>query len=69
MKTNTEQINQILENANKEIKEIERASYFSYRIINDDINSGYDDLRGAIFSIFPFLKPNHDELLKLNNKN
>jgi len=69
MKTNTEHINQILENANKEIKEIERASYFSYRIINDDINTGYEDLRIAILSIFPTLKSNYEKIFKLNIKN
>ena len=66
MKTSTEHINQILENANKEIKEIEKASYFSYRIINDDIDSGFEELRNAVFSIYPFLNSNYDEILKHN---
>jgi len=66
---NTEQINQILDNSNKEIKEIEKASYFSYRIINDDIESGYDDFRNSMIAIFPFLKKDYEENIHHTNNN
>ena len=67
LRLNTEQINQILENSNKEIKEIEKASYFSYRIINDDRESGYEDFRNSLIAIFPFLKQDYDENIQLTN--
>lgn len=66
IKSNTEQINQILDSASKEIKEIEKASYFSYRIINDDFETGYEDFRNAVLTIFPYLKSNYEENLNLH---
>jgi guanylate kinase len=67
LRASTEQINQILDSANKEIKEIEKASYFSYRIINDDLESGYEDFRNAILAIFPFLKSGFEENMQPAN--
>jgi guanylate kinase len=64
-KLNTDSINKILEISNKEIKEIEELSFFTHRIINDELNTSYNDFENAILSMYPVLKANYEELSEL----
>ena len=55
-KLNTGNINKVLEKAAEEVKEIEAHSFFQFRIMNDEIDTGYKDFKNAMVSLFPFLK-------------
>ena len=55
-KLNTEKINAELEKASDEIKEIEKYTFFVFRIINDVLETGLKDVKNAMTSLFPKLK-------------
>jgi guanylate kinase len=55
-KLNTEKINAELEKASDEIKEIEKYTFFVFRIINDALETGLKDVKNAMTSLFPKLK-------------
>lgn len=62
VKANTATINKMLDKAKDEIKEIENFSFFTYRIINDNIDTGYKDFENSIYSLFPYLKYGHEKI-------
>ena len=62
-KLNTEKINQELEKASDEIKEIEKYTFFMFRIINDELETGLKDIKNAMISLYPKLKYS-DELIE-----
>ena len=64
-KLNTGNINKVLEKAAEEVKEIEAHSFFSFRIINDEIETGYKDFKNAMNSLFPFLKYSPEDIEKV----
>ena len=64
-KLNTGSINKVLEKAAEEVKEIEAHSFFSFRIINDEIETGYKDFKNAMISLFPFLKYSSEDIEKV----
>ena len=70
-KLNTEKINQELEKASDEIKEIEKYTFFMFRIINDELETGLKDIKNAMISLYPKLKYSveffEDYYLKKNN--
>jgi guanylate kinase len=66
VKANTEKINQILDNSQKEIEEIEKVSFFSFRITNDNFETSYEDFKNSVLSTYPFLKSNYEEISNLN---
>ena len=55
-KLNTEKINAELEKASDEIKEIEKYTFFMFRIINDELEAGLKDIKNAMISLYPKLK-------------
>ena len=55
-KLNTEKINLELEKAADEIKEIEKYTFFMFRIINDELEAGLKDIKNAMISLYPKLK-------------
>lgn len=67
-KGNTATINKILETSSKEIDEIQISSFFSHKIINDKLETGYLDFKNSIVSSFPHVKSNYEELEEMNNK-
>jgi guanylate kinase len=64
-KLNTAAINKELEKAEGEVKEIETHSFFGFRIMNDEFNTGYRDFKNAIISLYPFLKYSDEDIEKL----
>lgn len=52
----TDQITKRLVIAQDEMNEINEASFFTNKIINDDIETAYRDLRNEILSLYPNLK-------------
>ena len=66
-KLNTGSINKVLEEAENEVKEIENLTYFVFRIMNDDIDTGYKDIKNAIISLFPHLKYNDEDIENVKN--
>jgi guanylate kinase len=67
-KGNTATINKILETSSKEIDEIQISSFFSHKIVNDGLETGYLDFKNSIVSSFPFVRSNFEELEEMNNK-
>lgn len=61
-KGNTATINKILDASAKELLEIESSSFFSQKIINDDLDTGFEDFKKSIISAFPFLKKDYKEI-------
>ena len=51
-----ETINNRLQIAEKEIKEINTLDYIKYKIINDDLDKCYEEVRETIVKLYPFLK-------------
>lgn len=64
-KLNTGSINKVLEKAEEEVKEIEAHSFFTFRIKNDELETGYKDFKNAIISLFPFLKYTPEDIEKV----
>ncbi len=62
MKVNTENVNKILENAAREIKEIEASTFFSHKIFNDDLETSYLNFKNSIMSIYPYFKKSFKEI-------
>ena len=52
-----------LEKASDEIKEIEKYTFFMFRIINDELETGLKDIKNAMISLYPKLKYS-DELIE-----
>ena len=52
----TEMVNKILFDAEEEIKEIEKCSFFSNRLINDNFEIAYEMFKNRVISIYPFIK-------------
>ena len=68
-KLNTEKINAELEKASDEIKEIEKYTFFMFRIINDELEAGLKDIKNAMISLYPRLKYTDemiDDIKKMN---
>ena len=68
-KLNTKSINEVLENAELECKEIETLTYFVFRIMNDDPETGYKDMKNAIISLYPNLKYKDEDIEKIKGGN
>ena len=66
-KLNTGNINKVLEKSKEEIKEIENHSFFTFRIMNDQLERGYLDFKNAIISLFPFLKYTPEDIEQVRN--
>lgn len=49
-------VNKILFDAEEEIKEIEKCSFFSNRLINDNFEIAYEMFKNRVISIYPFIK-------------
>lgn len=62
VKANTAGINKMLDKAKDEIKEIETYSFFTYRIMNDNIDTGLKDFTNCIYSLYPFLKYGNEKI-------
>ena len=68
-KLNTASINNVLEFAETEIKEIENLTFFGFRIMNDELETGYKDMKNAIISLYPFLKYKPEDIEAIKNGN
>ena len=68
-KLNTASINNVLEFAEKEVKEIENLTFFGFRIMNDELETGYKDMKNAIISLYPFLKYKPEDIEAIKNGN
>ena len=66
-KLNTEKINAELEKAADEIKEIEKYTFFVFRIINDELEAGLKDFKNSMISLFPKLKYSDEMIEELHN--
>ena len=66
-KLNTEKINAELEKAADEIKEIEKYTFFVFRIINDVLEAGLKDIKNSMISLFPKLKYSDEMIEELHN--
>jgi len=66
-KLNTASINNVLEFAEKEVKEIENLTFFVFRIMNDELDTGYKDMKNAIISLYPFLKYKPEDIEAIKN--
>ena len=65
LKASTEAVNRILVDAEDEIKEIENSSFFTSRLINDDLNNSYDIFKNRIISIYPFVKFEYEQIERM----
>ena len=68
-KLNTEKINAELEKASDEIKEIEKYTFFMFRIINDELETGLKDIKNAMISLYPKLKYTDEMIEEIKNLN
>ena len=68
-KLNTEKINAELEKAADEIKEIEKYTFFMFRIINDELDTGLKDILNAMISLYPKLKYTDEIIEEIKNMN
>ena len=68
-KLNTASINNVLEFAETEVKEIENLTFFGFRIMNDELETGYKDMKNAIISLYPFLKYKPEDIEAIKNGN
>ena len=68
-KLNTEKINAELEKASDEIKEIEKYTFFIFRIINDELETGLKDFKNAMISLYPKLKYTEEMIEDIKNLN
>ncbi len=68
-KLNTEKINAELEKASDEIKEIEKYTFFIFRIINDELSAGLKDFKNAMISLYPKLKYTDEMIEDIKNMN
>ena len=68
-KLNTEKINMELEKASDEIKEIEKYTFFMFRIINDELDTGLKDIMNAMISLYPKLKYTDEIIEEIKNMN
>lgn len=68
-KLNTEKINAELEKASDEIKEIEKYTFFMFRIINDELDTGLKDIKNAMISLYPKLKYTDEIITEIKNMN
>lgn len=66
-KLNTEKINSELEKASDEIKEIEKYTFFMFRIINDELSAGLKDFKNAMISLYPKLKYTDEMIENIKN--
>ena len=66
-KLNTASINNVLDFAEKEVKEIENLTFFGFRIMNDELETGYKDMKNAIISLYPFLKYKPEDIEAIKN--
>ncbi len=66
-KLSTADINKQLETAEEEIKEIEKYTFFVFRIINDDLDTGLKDIKNAMISLYPKLKYTEDLINEIKN--
>ena len=66
-KLNTESINRQLEIAQEEIKEIEKLTFFCFRIMNDDLEAGIKDVKNAVISLYPKLKYSDEMIEEIKN--
>ena len=66
-KLNTEKINAELEKASDEIKEIEKYTFFMFRIINDQLETGLKDILNAMISLYPKLKYTDEIIEEIKN--
>ena len=66
-KLNTEKINAELEKASDEIKEIEKYTFFIFRIINDELSAGLKDFKNAMISLYPKLKYTDEMIEDIKN--
>jgi hypothetical protein len=66
-KLNTEKINAELEKASDEIKEIEKYTFFVFRIINDELEAGLKDVKNAMISLYPKLKYSDEMIEEIKN--
>ncbi len=62
----TEEINNLLENSMKEIEEIKNVSFITYRIVNDEVETAFEDFKNAVISTYPYLKSEYQEVLSIN---
>ncbi len=65
LKASTEAVNKVLIEAEEEIKEIENSSFFTNRLINDDLNSSFEIFKNRIISIYPFVKFECEQIQKM----
>ena len=66
-KLNTEKINAELEKASDEIKEVEKYTFFMFRIINDELEAGLKDIKNAMISLYPKLKYTDEMIEDIKN--
>jgi guanylate kinase len=61
-KLNTDAITKLLQICKAEIDEINHSTFFSHRLINDILETSYEEFRNHVTSIFPELKANYEEI-------
>ena len=65
LKASTEAVNKVLVDAEEEIKEIENWSFFTNRLINDELDNSYEIFKNRVISIYPFVKYEYDQVEKM----
>lgn len=65
LKASTEAVNKVLVEAEEEIKEIENSSFFTNRLINDDLSNSYEIFKNRVISIYPFVKFEFEQIEKM----
>lgn len=66
-KLNTAGVNNELVKAAEEIKELESYTFLSFRIINDIFETGFNDFKNAIISLYPSLKYKPEDIRSLES--
>ena len=66
-KLNTEKINAELDKANDEIKDIEKYTFFVFRIMNDEMEAGLKDIKNDMISLYPKLKYTDEMIEEVKN--
>jgi guanylate kinase len=61
-KLSTDAITKLLQICKAEIEEINHSTFFSHRLINDILETSYEEFKNHVLSIYPELKSNYKEI-------
>lgn len=67
-KANTEIVNKILQTSEQEVSEIKNSSFFSYTIVNDELQNSYNTFENAVIALYPYLKSDYNDIKDLQVK-